>query len=73
MIQIVNIGPEGAEMVGLHDYVVRINGIDICKFQHIRKFNGLAECLRDAADAIEKQRKAEQVDLLLRMQEKLCR
>ena len=36
-------------------YVVRINKKIICEFEHKRKINGLADCLRDAADAVDNQ------------------
>lgn len=55
MIAIVNVSPEDAPTVGLNDYEVRINSRVICTFQHERKFEGLAQCLRDAADAVDKQ------------------
>jgi len=34
-------------------YVVRINSTEICNFRHTRKVDGLAQCLRDAADAVD--------------------
>ena len=36
-------------------YVVRINKKIICEFKHKRKINGLADCLRDAAGAVDNQ------------------
>lgn len=38
---------------GIHDYVLRINAEEICRFKH-RREDGLAECLRRAAEAVEK-------------------
>jgi len=35
-------------------YLLRINSEVICRFMHERKINGLSQCLRDAADAIDK-------------------
>ena len=37
-------------------YVVRINKKIICEFEHKREINGLADCLRDAADAVDNQK-----------------
>lgn len=39
--------------VGPDRYIVRINEKEICQFLHERKLNGLAQCLRDAADAVD--------------------
>ena len=58
MIAIVNISGSGAPETGLNKYEVRINQTVICQFIHYRKKNGLAVCLRDAADAVEKEEKA---------------
>ncbi len=38
----------------LDDYEVRLNGRVLAEFQHKRGPNGLARCLRDAADALDK-------------------
>lgn len=38
---------------GEHSYVLKINATEIARFTHVRE-NGLAECLRKAADAVEK-------------------
>ena len=58
MIQIVNIGgnPEGVS-----DYSLRINGREMCRFQHDRP-NGLSVCLRKAADAYDRQREVEMIE-----------
>lgn len=40
------------DLAGLNDYVVRINQREVGRFQHIRK-EGLAACLRRAADAVD--------------------
>ena len=37
---------------GLNNYVVKINNRVICYFEHVRSYDGLARCLRDAADAV---------------------
>ncbi len=53
MIQIVNVSPDDTPLTGINLYELRIN--DACKvrFEHERTANGLARCLRDAANAIE--------------------
>ena len=51
MIAIVNDGKvRGA--TGVHGYRVQINDRVICTFEHLRE-DGLAECLRKAAQAVE--------------------
>ncbi len=51
--------------VGENQYVCRINDKVICYFNHDRSYNGLAQCLRDAADAVEAQgaRQDDQIDI----------
>ena len=52
MIAIVNVGPIGrADPLGRHRYEVRINSTAVCRFEHTRS-KGLADCLRQAADAV---------------------
>ena len=53
MIAIVNVSPKTNPLEGIDDYEVRINRKLICKFKHYRKVDGLAQCLRDAADAVD--------------------
>ncbi len=50
---------------GVNDYVVKINNRVICEFTHDRSYQGLAQCLRDAADAVDAkgERKEEQMDI----------
>lgn len=48
-----NISPDDAPQEGVNDYLVRINSKGICTFQHDRKVDGLAQCLRDAANALD--------------------
>lgn len=55
MIAIVNVSPQDAPMVGVNNYEVRINRKVICTFEHNRSHDGLAQCLRDAADAVDVQ------------------
>lgn len=55
MIAIVNTGPvNGSGPEGVHSYEVRINHRLITEFRH-RRSDGLAKCLRSAADAVEKE------------------
>ena len=49
--------PEGQNL-----YVLRINDKRICNFTHERSYDGLAQCLRDAVDAVDR-RDEDQVDL----------
>ena len=53
MIAIVNISTDDAPMQGINQYQVKINEKVICEFDHDRKFGGLADCLRDAANAVD--------------------
>lgn len=54
MIAIVNVSPVDAPMTGKNTYEVRINQRVIATFEHDRKPDGAAQCLRDAADAIDR-------------------
>ena len=46
-----------SEGEGIPDrYVVRVNQDLICYFDHTRTADGLAQCLRDAADAVDSER-----------------
>ena len=38
---------------GKDTYLLRVNDEFICRFHHTRVANGLAQCLRDAADEID--------------------
>lgn len=51
MIAIINDGSNESS-IGLHHYRVQINKKLICEFDHIRE-DGLATCLRKAADAVQ--------------------
>lgn len=53
MIAIVNVTPEGIIERGVNQYELYINDRIICEFEHYRKAGGLAQCLRDAANAVE--------------------
>lgn len=70
MIGIVNIGPAEGETspIGKHCYEVRINRQLITTFHHYRA-NGLAECLRLAAEAVSRHRDQELVRLLEEVQQ----
>ena len=51
MLAIVNVTKE--DLPEFDDYEIRINQKVIGKFKHKRKFKGAAQCLRDAADALD--------------------
>ena len=61
MIKIVNISDDSAPLVGANNYKLYINQNLICSFEHDRQHNGLAQCLRDAADAVELNRNRDNV------------
>tara|TARA_R110002153_G_scaffold111913_1_gene253724 strand:+ start:267 stop:518 length:252 start_codon:yes stop_codon:yes gene_type:complete len=63
-IIISNISDEGTPITGTNSYEVRINRDLICKFEHNRQHDGLAQCLRDAADAIDEHSEDKKVRLL---------
>ena len=64
MIAIVNVSPDDAPTTGPNKYEVRINYEVIATFEHDRQPDGAAQCLRDAADAVDKCR-ADQREALL--------
>lgn len=53
MISITNISPVGTPKFCINHYVLKFNNKIICAFENKRTVNGLARCLRDAADAVE--------------------
>ncbi len=53
MSVIINNITEGNCPTGIQQYEVLINRKHITFFEHNRSYNGLAQCLRDAADAID--------------------
>lgn len=64
MIAIVNLGPvRKAGALGEHRYEVRINREPVCRFTH-RRSDGLAKCLRLAADAVAAKEAAKLIQLL---------
>lgn len=52
---------------GKDKYCVRVNKELITTFSHQRSRQGLAQCLRDAADAVDAQRLDDQVELFLHL------
>ena len=62
MIAIVNVTKNDNQK--LDDYEIRINQKVICSFQHERQFNGAAQCLRDAADALDAGRENYDIEFL---------
>ena len=56
-IIIQNISTDTTPEIGTNRYRVMLNKRTICEFDHERAHNGLAKCLRDAADAVENSRK----------------
>jgi len=64
MLAIVNVTPSDAPLTGNDQYEVRINRQAIATFEHKRAFDGAAQCLRDAADAVDRCRAEEQAALL---------
>lgn len=60
MIAIINRGPVASAKGDLRSYEVKINAQTITFFTHARG-DGLAECLRKAADAVEKSRSVEEM------------
>lgn len=56
MIAIVNISDDKTALTGINKYQVRINRTVICEFEHFRGVGGLAQCLRDAAHAVDNTR-----------------
>ena len=65
MVAIVNVS-DGPDLTGVQEYEVRINSKVICKFTHIRE-NGLAECLRKAADAVDNNTKEIYLKIMLEL------
>lgn len=65
MLAIVNVTEDDRQE--LDDYEIRINSRVIGRFQHKREYNGAAQCLRDAADALDKHNQDVDVRDLLRV------
>lgn len=64
MLAIVNVSPDDAPITGPNKYEVRINRRVIATFEHNRTPDGAAQCLRDAADAVDRCREEEKAALL---------
>lgn len=71
MLVIVNVSPDDAPAEGPNWYEVRVNRKVIATFEHDRVINGAAQCLRDAADAVERCRKEDQELMLISLLEKI--
>lgn len=54
MLAIVNVSPEGTPPTGPNQYEARINRHVIATFTHDQQYGNAAQCLRDAADAVER-------------------
>lgn len=54
-VTITNVGPYDGDPGGERNYEVRISGKLLAEFKH-RRDDGLATCLRKAADAVEENR-----------------
>ena len=70
MLWINNVSPPGTPDNQPHDYIVRINNLPpLATFQHVRNL-GAAECLRAAADAIEKTQREKMAEILRKQAER---
>ena len=63
MLAIVNVTK--GDKSEMNDYEIRINARVIGEFRHKRTYNGAAQCLRDAANALDGSRYDTDVDTLL--------
>lgn len=64
MLAIVNV-TRNATKTGVNNYEVRVNDRVIATFEHNRNYGSAAQCLRDAADAVERCSEERQHKLLL--------
>ena len=64
MLAIVNVTKD-ATKTGVNNYEVRVNDRVIATFEHDRSYGAAAQCLRDAADAVELCNEERQHKLLL--------
>lgn len=71
MLVIVNVSPPNTPTTGINQYEVRVNQKVIASFKHDRQYMNAAQCLRDAADALEKARLQEHFDLVNAVCQKL--
>lgn len=65
MLVIVNVSPKGMPEIGRNKYEVRINRRVIATFEHDRQPGGAAQCLRDAADAVDRCSEAKKVEMIM--------
>jgi hypothetical protein len=65
MLAIINVSKDPTQ--SLADYEIRINQRVIGTFQHKRTYNGAAQCLRDAADALDRTKKDQDLELFERL------
>lgn len=65
MLAIVNVSPEDTPLTGVNQYEVRINRRVIATFEHDRQYGNAAQCLRDAADAVDRCTAEKQDELLM--------
>jgi DNA-directed RNA polymerase specialized sigma54-like protein len=71
MLVIVNVSPPNTPTTGINQYEVRVNQKVIASFEHDRQYMNAAQCLRDAADALEKARLQEHENLITALCSKL--
>lgn len=64
MIVIVNVTQGNKLDQELDDYEIRVNNKVIGRFKHKRAYKGAAQCLRDAADALDADPNLEERELL---------
>jgi hypothetical protein len=69
MITITNITNFSINDKGIHTYLLKINNTEILRFTHNRN-DGLAKCLRDAAEAVDKLSKKDSGEETLTLQDK---
>ena len=65
MLAIVNVSSKDFAETGINKYEVRINRLVIATFEHDRQPGGAAQCLRDAADAIDRCSEAKKAKMLM--------
>lgn len=57
---------------GLDRYMLRINNKIICEFEHEKITGGLAQCLRDAANAVDRTSREENIKDLVQLARMGC-
>ena len=66
MITIDNVSQHSTPAFGPHTYEIKVNDDLISEFIHLRQPRDLVKCLRDAADAVEKIERLENLVLKIR-------